>query len=116
MADGKLASVVMEAARLWLTCMLIWLVAVNPLLSLACTVKLKGPLAVGVPESTPPLVKVKPPGKVLPVTTLHVYGPVSLLVVKVLVYSVPTEAKRLRSVTGLTLKPVLPVTGFTVKV
>jgi len=47
----------------------------------ALTVKLNVPAAVGVPEITPPLERLKPPGRV-PLAMLHVMG-VSPLAVRV---------------------------------
>ena len=50
--------------------------------SVALTVNTLDPAAVGVPESTPAELKVRPPGKV-PVLTLQVYGPVPPVAAKV---------------------------------
>ena len=48
-------------------------VPLQPLLAVALTVKVKLPAAVGVPERTPAVERVSPPGK-LPLETVKVYG------------------------------------------
>ena len=58
--------------------------------SLTCTVKLKVPKAVGVPERVPAEESVKPAGKA-PVRRLKLYGAMPPLPVKVWLYGVPSE-------------------------
>jgi len=61
----------------------------QPWLSFASIVKVKLPAAVGVPESTPPLERVSPVGK-LPLIFAKVYGLLPPLAVKVWLYATPT--------------------------
>ena len=54
----------------------------QPLLAVACTEKVKVPVAVGVPERTPPVESDIPPGR-LPVAFVKVYGLLPPLAVSV---------------------------------
>jgi hypothetical protein len=75
-------------------------VPVHPVLSVAVTVKLNVPAAVGVPVKPPPLAKFNPLGK-LPVVLAKVYGAVPPVAVRVCEYGVPA-------------KPFTKLAGFTV--
>ena len=57
-------------------------------LSVAVTSNVNVPVAVGVPEITPPELNVNPPGK-LPLLRLNVYEPLPPLAAIVCVYAVP---------------------------
>jgi hypothetical protein len=54
-------------------------------------VKVDGPVAVGVPEITPPLLRLKPSGSV-PEAKLHVRAPAPPLACRVAEYAAPTVA------------------------
>jgi hypothetical protein len=58
-------------------------------LSVTLTVKLDVPLAVGVPEMTPPLERVSPAGR-LPEASDHVYAAVPPVALRVVLYELPT--------------------------
>ena len=62
---------------------------VRPWLSVAVTVKLKPPAAVGVPLMLPALDSVNPAGRLPPVTA-NVYGPMPPLAVRMSAYDTPT--------------------------
>ena len=73
----------------------------------ALTVKLDVPAVVGVPEITPAVERVKPPGNV-PVSTLHVIG-VSPVAASVWLYAVPTVPLGNDAVVMVGLPPPPPV-------
>src|SRR5262249_8098802 len=77
--------------------------------SVAVIVKLNGPEAVGVPESTPPVLSVRPAGKV-PEVTANEYGAVAPLAVMVWLYAtftVPFGSVAGDTVMGAQLPPTV---------
>src|ERR1700677_1972429 len=82
-------------------------VAVAAVASVTCTVKLNVPDAVGVPASTPPVVRVSPAGT-CPATTDHVYGLVPDAADSSVKYSTPTvPSAKLVVVTDTALMAVM---------